>query len=71
VPAQRSNAYSVVDANVAYTTASKHLTIGLFGRNLNNEAYYTGGVATTFIPGLFAANIGPPRTYGVQITAHF
>ena len=71
VPAQRDQAYSVVDAHVAYTTASKRLTIGLFARNLSNEVYYTGGVATTFIPGLFAANIGAPRTYGVQVTAHF
>ncbi|MDF8332171.1 TonB-dependent receptor [Novosphingobium cyanobacteriorum] len=71
VAAQRDDAYAVVDANISYTTPDSRLTVGLFGRNLTKSVYYTGGVATTFIPGLFAANIGAPRTYGARLSAHF
>jgi iron complex outermembrane receptor protein len=71
VPAQRDDAYAVLDASLSYTSPDQRLTVGLFGRNLTKSVYYTGGVATTFIPGLFAANIGAPRTYGVRLNAHF
>jgi iron complex outermembrane receptor protein len=69
VPAERDKSYEVVDADLTY--AARGWSLGIFGRNLGNTAYYTGGLQQPFVGGLFAANIGPPRTYGVHADYHF
>ena len=66
VPAERAGGYALLDADVYYRTEDGHWVVGLFGRNLANRAYYTGGLEQTFVGGLFAANIGAPRTYGLN-----
>jgi hypothetical protein len=40
--------------------------LSLCMRNMLNQAYYTGGQEQAFIAGLFAANVGAPRTIGVR-----
>jgi len=69
ISAERARSYELIDADLTY--AAPRWSVGLFGRNLGNTAYYTGGLQQTFIAGLFAANIGPPRTYGVHADYHF
>ena len=69
IPAERDKSYEVVDADLTY--AARGWSLGIFGRNLGNTAYYTGGLQQPFVGGLFAANIGPPRTYGVHADYHF
>lgn len=43
----------------------------LWGRNLNNDEYYTAGFPTTLQPGSFSAYANQPRTYGVTLRARF
>ncbi len=69
-PAQRDGAYAVLDANVTYGAPDGSYSLGLFARNLTKTVYYTGGLQATFV-GLFAANIAPPRTYGLRASVNF
>jgi iron complex outermembrane receptor protein len=71
IPAERDKAYAVVDADLTFMPESEAWSIGVFGRNLTETIYYTGGTATAFNTGLFAANIGAPRTYGVRASISF
>ena len=71
IPAEQGTGYTTVDLNLTYRPSSERYSIGLFARNVGNRAYYTGGFEQPFIPGLFAANIAPPRTYGVQGRINF
>jgi iron complex outermembrane receptor protein len=70
LPGERDGAYAIVDANLTYSPARGDWSIGLFGRNLTKTAYYTGGLET-LLPGLIAANIGAPRTFGVRAGFRF
>jgi len=70
ISAEREKPYEVVDADLTYDHA-KQWSVSVFGRNLGNTVYYTGGIQQTFVGGLFAANIGAPRTYGVRAQYHF
>jgi iron complex outermembrane receptor protein len=45
--------------------------VGAFVRNIGDRAYYTGGFEQPFVAGLFAANIAPPRTFGVRGSVKF
>lgn len=60
--------YALVDANLAYTTASK-LTVALYGKNLFNTEYAYWGSSL----GARGENLlpGNPRTYGVRVSAEF
>ncbi|WP_375404709.1 TonB-dependent receptor [uncultured Sphingomonas sp.] len=69
IPAERDGAYATADATLTYTNPEGDLSLALFGRNLTKSVYYTGALQTAFIGGLVAANIAPPRTYGVRLTA--
>jgi hypothetical protein len=40
-------------------------------RNISNATEYTGGTISAQVPQIFAANINPPRTYGVQLHLSF
>jgi iron complex outermembrane receptor protein len=71
VAAERDGTYRTFDSNLDYLSTSGKWQVGLFGRNLGNEAYYTGGLQQSFVGGLFAANIAPPRTYGAQASIRF
>lgn len=71
VQAERDGTYRVFDADLDYVSSDGRWQVGLFGRNLGNEVYYTGGLQQSFVGGLFAANIAPPRTYGLQTSLRF
>jgi iron complex outermembrane receptor protein len=71
VPAERDGAYRVFDAAIDYTSANQQWQLGIFGHNLGNKVYYTGGLQQSFVGGLFAANIAPPRTYGIRAAYRF
>jgi len=66
IPSERQKAYSVLDADLTYSFSNNGWSVGAYGRNLTNTLYYTGGIQAAFVGGLFNANIGAPRTYGVQ-----
>jgi iron complex outermembrane receptor protein len=71
ISAERAAPYVVGDATLTYTAPSKRYSIGAFIRNIGQKAYYTGGFEQPFVPGLFAANIAAPRTYGARATFYF
>ncbi|MDB5576366.1 MAG: hypothetical protein JWR80_1542 [Bradyrhizobium sp.] len=71
IPAERAPAYAVFDANLTYTTPDKRISVTGFVRNIGNKAYSTGGIEQPFIPGLFAASVSPPRTYGLRASFKF
>ena len=66
IPAERDGAYVVVDADLTYNPPSSAWSVSVYGRNLTKTVYYTGGIQQAFIAGLFTANVGAPRTYGVR-----
>ena len=68
-PGTHQPGHSVSDIHLTYDPIDGRWSISGYIRNLENTpvlANAQGGPA-----GLQAADIGPPRTYGVQITAHF
>jgi iron complex outermembrane receptor protein len=71
IPSERDGAYTVLDLDLTYRSPDDSWSLGLFGRNLTESVYYTGGSQTAFNTGLFAANIGAPRTYGVRAGVNF
>ncbi len=78
ITAGRDNGYVALNASLAWALESRW-TFTLWGRNLTDEAIYTGGgryafsrgVAAGGDPTLFYANIRPPRTYGVSVSKSF
>jgi iron complex outermembrane receptor protein len=68
IPAERAPAYGTVDLDLTFSPPSKRYTISGFARNVGQKAYYLGGFEQPFVPGLFAANIAPPRTYGMRVS---
>jgi iron complex outermembrane recepter protein len=71
--------YVTFDASLTYHSANDKWDIGAWGRNLNNEAIYTGGfrypfsqpVAVGGDPSLYYAQIRSPRTYGLRASVRF
>ncbi|WP_183029946.1 TonB-dependent receptor [Altericroceibacterium spongiae] len=74
----RDNGYLSINADVTLELQSG-LSIKIWGRNLTNEAIYTGGGRYAFSrplaaggdPTLFYANIRAPRTYGGTVKFRF
>lgn len=64
----RQDQYDRVSAAIGWRSASEHLGVRLWGRNLTDEEVATGlganGLGTL-------VNYEPPRTYGVTITSKF
>jgi iron complex outermembrane receptor protein len=69
--ADRDGAYAIGNANLDFLPAGKNIRVGLFVRNIANQASYTGALQEPFVPGLLSANISPPRTFGVQLRYGF
>jgi iron complex outermembrane receptor protein len=69
----QNDAYTLVDASVAWTSASDKLRLQLLGRNLTDEEYKIGGY---YFPGALYGNIvnsfyGPPRTVSLSVSYRF
>jgi iron complex outermembrane recepter protein len=71
IPAENSPSYFTFDLNFMFRPASGRYAAGIFVRNVADRAYYTGGFQQPFSPGLFAANIAAPRTFGFHGEVHF
>jgi iron complex outermembrane receptor protein len=63
-------AYTLLDANVLYTSPSERMTVNFWGNNLTDEFVVSGAFvsSTGFI---VSANNLPPRTYGVTFGYEF
>ncbi len=64
----RQPAYDVVDASLTWTSADKHYSIRVWGKNLGNALYSEQLDAVNFGDNRVAA---PPRTFGVTGGLHF
>ena len=65
-----SDAYTMVDANLLYTSPSQRVTLNLWSKNLTDELVWAGSyaVASTRTIG---GTLMPPRTYGVTLGVRF
>ncbi len=64
------DAYTTVGANVTYTSPDDQYYVRLWGKNLTEEEYYTGGFDFSF-RGALLFNIGEPRSYGITAGVNF
>lgn len=62
----RQDAYATITARVGYTVGNARL--GVYGRNLTNEAYIVNGLASS---AGFLAGYAPPREIGVSVGYDF
>jgi iron complex outermembrane receptor protein len=71
-PQSRAPAYSEGDFNLAYTSAGRKWRVAAFIHNFNNALVYTGGFSVpSSLPGVFAANLAAPRTFGARASVDF
>jgi iron complex outermembrane receptor protein len=61
---QRQSPYGLLDASLEL--GSRHLAVGLYGKNLTNEGYITGTFSSP--PPAIGGRPGEPRLVGVQLT---
>jgi iron complex outermembrane receptor protein len=47
------------------------ISAALFGKNLTDKAYFTGGIPLGASLGVNSATVGEPRTWGLEVTAKF
>jgi iron complex outermembrane receptor protein len=69
----QTEAYTLIDASLAWTAANEKFKVQLTGRNLTDERYKVGGY---YFPGATFGNVvnsfyGPPRTYSVSLSYRF
>ncbi|MDO1557927.1 TonB-dependent receptor [Brevundimonas sp. 2R-24] len=65
------DAYWLYDAQLVWTSADDHYTLGLYGRNLSDEVYKTDAQEFSTVGGIRTAYYGAPRTWSVTFTARF
>lgn len=70
-PVEHRNGYVTANASVTYRPSSQHWSLTGFVQNFTNKAVYTSGTQTPLSAPLTAANINPPRTYGVRLRYNF
>lgn len=68
---QHANAYKLYNLSATYTAPDEQYSVQLFGRNLGDEAVYTGSRTASFVTDYGTQDIGAPRTYGVSLTVNF
>jgi len=73
VPQIDQEAYMLYDASVVWTSASEAWEVGVYGRNLADKRYRTGGYV---FPGAlfndsFIGFYGPPRTIRASVEYSF
>jgi iron complex outermembrane receptor protein len=72
-PVLDQGSYTLYDAGVVWKSATESWQLGVYGRNLTDEQYRTGGY--NFPGALFGNSIigfyGPPRTYLASLTYRF
>jgi iron complex outermembrane recepter protein len=71
-PDTRLPGYKLVNARVDWSHMfGSKFSAAAYVNNLTNQVYYTGGLANGFLLGINVANVGAPRTYGVEVKVEF
>ncbi len=71
----KDDGFATLNADITYRSRGGRYSVTAWGRNLSEEAIYTGGIRYSFSapvapqgdPTLFYANIRPPRTFGLTL----
>jgi iron complex outermembrane receptor protein len=72
VPGATIDPYRLVHGRLSWEKAlGQPLSIALYGRNLFNQKYYTGGDGVGYSSGFNIAFPGMPRTYGLEVRLDF
>lgn len=72
MPGSDIASYQTVGARLTWAKVmGSPATLSVYGRNLNNAKYYTGGNPTGLSAGFMTAFPGFPRTYGVELKVDF
>ncbi|MBV8116229.1 MAG: TonB-dependent receptor, partial [Silvibacterium sp.] len=67
----RAPASASLNLDAAYPPDGSNITLDAFVRNVNNATIYAGGLQSSFVPNLFGASLGAPRTYGGSLRYDF
>jgi len=74
-PGNEVDGYDVVNARIGLDNIegpdNSSISVGIWGKNLSDEVYYTSGYNLTAALGFQAHAIAPPRTYGVDLIVEF
>lgn len=71
-PDTRLPAYTLVNARIDWEHMfGSRFSASAYANNITKEKYYTGGLANGFLLGTNVANVGAPRTYGVEVKVEF
>lgn len=68
---QNEPSYTLVNARVRYAPPDADWSVSLFGTNLTDERYITGGIDAGQLWGIQFLDIGTRRMYGVQLDIDF
>jgi iron complex outermembrane receptor protein len=69
--AQEVPDYEIFQARVAWTNIARSgFGVAVWGKNLSDNEYYSGGVASGDI-GIYTVMVGAPQTYGVEVLYDF
>jgi iron complex outermembrane receptor protein len=64
------DSYVLFDMRIGFAASSERWEAGFWVRNLGNEFYKTDVISLAGF-GLDYTHVGPPRTYGADVTLHF
>jgi iron complex outermembrane recepter protein len=71
-PGARIPGYSLTNLRLELNRIKdSQMSVSLYGRNVLNRAYYTGGLATGNSAGINIGNVGEPRMFGVELNYKF
>jgi iron complex outermembrane receptor protein len=72
IPGTRQSGYTVYDARIDWDKVfGQNMRISLWGKNLTDTEYFTGGNTQYNTLGFNQSAIGEPRTYGVDVKYNF
>lgn len=71
-PGTKLPGYALVNGRLEWNRImGSHFSAALFGKNLLDKAYFTGGMPLAGPLGHNAADVGEPRTYGIELSFGF
>jgi iron complex outermembrane receptor protein len=67
IPSERAPSFAMWNSSLMFRSPKRNYSVDAYVHNISNAKEYTGAQQQTFAPGLVAANISAPRTYGLQL----